>query len=102
MDARILEIIKTVDLEETVFEIGLRSAVGAVRTPGLEENILHARDTMRERLGRPELMELVERFDPRLYNRNATMAERGPDAVGASQGPGSPSFCARRSKSPSL
>ena len=75
MDARILEIIKTVDLEETVFEIGLRSAVGAVRTPGLEENILHARDTMRERLGRPELMELVERFDPRLYNRNATMAE---------------------------
>ena len=75
MDARILEIIKTVDLEETVFEIGLRSAVGAVRTPGLEENILHARDAMRERLGRPELMELVERFDPRLYNRNATMAE---------------------------
>ena len=75
MDARILEIIKTVDLEETVFEIGLRSAVGAVRTPGLEENILHARDTMRERLGRPELMELVERFDPQLYNRNATMAE---------------------------
>ena len=75
MEARILEIIKTVDLEETLFEIGLRSAVGAGRTPGLEDNILHARDTMRERLGRPELMELVERFDPRLYNRNATMAE---------------------------
>ncbi len=75
MDARILEILKTVDLEETLFEIGLKSAVGAVRTSGLEENILRARDTMRERLAQPELMELVERFDPHRYNRNATMAE---------------------------
>ncbi len=75
MEARILEILKTVELEETLFEIGLKSAVGAVHSPGLAENILRARDTMRERLSHPEMMELVERFDPHHYNRNATMAE---------------------------
>ena len=75
METRILEVLKTVDLEETLFEIGLKSAVGAVQSPDLAENILRARDTMRERLGRPELMELVERFDPLHYNRNATLAE---------------------------
>ena len=75
METRILEILKTVDLEETLFEIGLKSAVGSVRTPGLEESILRARETMRERLTQPELMELVERFDPSHYNRNATLAE---------------------------
>ena len=75
METRILEILKTVDLEETLFEIGLKSAVGKVRSPGLAESILRARDTMRERLSQPGLMELVERFDPLHYNRNATLAE---------------------------
>ena len=75
METRILEILKIVDLEETLFEIGLKSAVGSVDSPGLAESILRARDTMHERLGRPELAELVERFDPLHYNRNATLAE---------------------------
>jgi putative ABC transport system ATP-binding protein len=75
METRILEILKIVDLEETLFEIGLKSAVGSVDSPGLAESILRARDTMHERLGRPELAELVERFDPLHYNRNATVAE---------------------------
>jgi len=75
MEARILEILKTVDLEETLFEIGLRSPVGTIDSPGLAENILRARDTMRDRLSGPELMDLVERFDPLRYNRNATLAE---------------------------
>ena len=75
MEDRILEILKTVDLEETLFEIGLKSAVSAVHSPGLAEDILRARDTMRERLSRPEVSELVERFDIARYNRNATMAE---------------------------
>ena len=75
METRILEILKTVDLEETLFEIGLKSAVGSVQTPDLAQNILSAREKMHERLSQPELMELVERFDPLRYNRNATMAE---------------------------
>lgn len=75
MEDRILEVLKTVDLEETLFEIGLKSAVSAVHSPGIADDILRARDTMRERLARPEVSELVERFDIARYNRNATMAE---------------------------
>lgn len=75
MDARILEVLTTVDLEETIFEVGLKSAVNASGTPGLAENILRARDTMRERLNAPGIQELVERFDLSRFNRNATLAE---------------------------
>ncbi len=75
MEDRILQVLKTVDLEETLFEIGLKSAVNSVHSPGLPADILRARETMRERLSHPDVMDLVERFDVARYNRNATMAE---------------------------
>jgi putative ABC transport system ATP-binding protein len=75
MDARILEVLKIVDLEETIFEVGLRSSIEAAKIPGLAESVLRARETMRERLNQPGIQELVERFDLARYNRNATLAE---------------------------
>ncbi len=72
IEDRILEILKTVDLEETLFEIGLKSAVSSVHRPGLADDILRARETMRNH---PDVKDLVERFDIERYNRNATMAE---------------------------
>ncbi len=75
MDARILEVLRVVDLEETIFEVGLRSSVDAAQVPGLSESVLRARETMRERLNLPGIQELVERFDLSRYNRNATLAE---------------------------
>ncbi len=75
MEARILEVLRTVDLEETIFEVGLRSAANSAQDPGLGESILRARETMRERLNQPGIQELVERFDPARFNRNATLAE---------------------------
>ncbi len=72
---RILEVLQIVGLEETLFEIGLRSAVSTHASPELEASILRARDSMHERLGQPELMDLVEQFDLSRYNRNATLAE---------------------------
>ena len=75
MDARILEVLKAVDLEETIFEVGLRSAVNAAQIPGLSDSVLRARGTMRERLNQPGIQELVEQFDLARYNRNATLAE---------------------------
>ena len=75
MEQRLLEMLHLVDLEETLFEIGLRSAVSLGGSPQIEQSILRARATMRERLGQPELADLVEQFDVSRYNRNATMAE---------------------------
>lgn len=75
LDARIAEFLRVVDLEETIFELGLRSAVDGARHPGLAESALRARAAMRARLGAPGMQGLVEQFDAARYNRNATLAE---------------------------
>jgi putative ABC transport system ATP-binding protein len=75
LDARIGEVLKVVELEESIFELGLRSAVDATRHPGLAERALRARAAMRERLTAPDTQGLVEQFDAERYNRNATLAE---------------------------
>jgi putative ABC transport system ATP-binding protein len=75
MDHRILELLSRVDLEETVFELGLRSALDTRRNAALAERLLAARARMRERLQSLGIQDWVERFDPRRYNRNATLAE---------------------------
>jgi ABC-type multidrug transport system ATPase subunit len=75
MDARIVEALKTVELEETIFELGLRSAVDAASHRGLAENVLLAREAIRARLAAPGMQGLVEQFDAGRYNRNATLAE---------------------------
>jgi putative ABC transport system ATP-binding protein len=69
------EVLKTVELEETIFELGLRSAVDADQHAGLAESVLRARAEMRRRLGTAEMQGLVEQFDAERYNRNATLAE---------------------------
>jgi energy-coupling factor transporter ATP-binding protein EcfA2 len=75
MERRILEVLKVVELEETIFELGLRSAVDHSNYPGLEENVLRARAAMSTRLAAPGMQGLVEQFDAGRYNRNATIAE---------------------------
>jgi putative ABC transport system ATP-binding protein len=75
MDALIVDVLKAVELEEAIFELGLRSAVDAASHPGLAENVLRARGAIRARLAAPGMHGLVEQFDAERYNRNATLAE---------------------------
>jgi ABC-type dipeptide/oligopeptide/nickel transport system ATPase subunit len=73
MELRIQALLKRVDLEETIFELGLRSPVDSEL--GLAERVLDARRQMRERLESLGIRDWVESFDPERYNRNATVAE---------------------------
>jgi putative ABC transport system ATP-binding protein len=75
LEQRILEMLKIVELEETIFELGLRSAVDPSHYPGLADNVLRARASIRTRLTEPGIQGLVEQFDAGRYNRNATIAE---------------------------
>jgi putative ABC transport system ATP-binding protein len=75
MDARIVQLLAVVDLEETIFELGLRSAADTRRNATLASRVLDARARMRERLESLGIQDWVERFDPDKYNRNATLAE---------------------------
>jgi putative ABC transport system ATP-binding protein len=75
LDRRIVELLGVVDLEETIFELGLRSTADSRRSDMLAERVLHARTGMRERLSALKIDDWVERFDPDRYNRQATLAE---------------------------
>lgn len=75
LEARIVEVLRVVDLEETIFELGLRSALDPAQHPQLAEGMLRARVAIRARMSAPGMQALVEHFDAERYNRNATVAE---------------------------
>ena len=75
IDQRMVELLRVVDLEETIFELGLRSRAQKHAGADVGERVLAARRHMRERLQGLGIEDWVERFDPAQYNRNATLAE---------------------------
>jgi putative ABC transport system ATP-binding protein len=75
LEERIHQLLRRVELEETIFELGLRSSPDPDRAEQIGEQVLAARARMRERLASLGIQEWVERFDPEKYNRNATLAE---------------------------
>ena len=75
IDQRMVELLRVVDLEETIFELGLRSRAQKHAGGDVDERVLAARRHMRERLQALSIEDWVERFDPATYNRNATLAE---------------------------
>jgi putative ABC transport system ATP-binding protein len=79
LEARIVELLRVVDLEEGIFELGVRSTADLKHKDGahadVPERVLAARGSMRERLESLGIKDWVERWDPAHYNRNATLAE---------------------------
>jgi putative ABC transport system ATP-binding protein len=73
LESRIIELLGTVDLQEAVFELGLR---GRAREGGeIAAQVLNVRRHMLERLESLGIRDRVEHWDPNEYNRNATLAE---------------------------
>ena len=75
LDERIVGLLDVVDLEDSIFELGLRSSADGQRAGLVAERVLYAREQMRERLAALRIADWVERFDPARYIRNATLAE---------------------------
>ena len=75
LELRIQEVLVMVELEETIFELGLRSTINLDQRPDLAEALVRARQSMQQHLSEPGVHNLVERFDPDRYIRNATLAE---------------------------
>lgn len=74
---RLREVLRRVELDEDVFELGLR---GTINMRGdtqdeLSGRLLEARRAFHERLADPAVASLVEGFDPERYNDNATVGE---------------------------
>ena len=75
LDARALEVLRVVQLEEDVFALGLSSAIDPERHPKLVEQILEGRKVLHRRLAELKFRNLVERFDKGSYNFNMSVAE---------------------------
>ncbi|MCZ6483273.1 MAG: ABC transporter transmembrane domain-containing protein [Alphaproteobacteria bacterium] len=64
-----------VEMDDTLYEMGLRGTLDPGERPEIAERLLSAREAIHERLRDPELAGLVEPFDEAKYNDNATVAE---------------------------
>ncbi len=72
---RIVEVLRLVDMDEDVYQLGLKGAIDPAEQPELAEQVLAARKALRDRLKDPEIAPLVELFDRNAYNANMTIAE---------------------------
>jgi putative ABC transport system ATP-binding protein len=74
LDARIVQVLQLVDLDEDVHLFGLRGRLDPDRQPEAAKRILEARRVLTERLAAAGLGHLVERFDPNRYNSNSPLS----------------------------
>ena len=72
---RAVEALRTVGLENDIFEFGLRKIIVPLDYPELTEGILKARKDIHEHLNDPKVADLVQVFDKATYNVNASVAE---------------------------
>lgn len=72
---RILDVLRIVDLEDDIYMLGLRGTIDPAGRPDLAELILKARAEFQKRLTDPTLSQLVEVFDVKRFNENATVGE---------------------------
>jgi putative ABC transport system ATP-binding protein len=75
LDQRIVETLGLIELEDDVYQFGLRGTID-VKTQGeLAERFVQARQALHSRLSDPSLAGLVEQFDIDRYNKNMSVAE---------------------------
>ena len=75
LEERALAVLRVADLEEDVFELGLRGMLDPARAPALASRFLEARAALHERLAASRAGALVELFDRDAYNENLSVAE---------------------------
>jgi putative ABC transport system ATP-binding protein len=75
LEDRLIEVLRIVELDEDVYRLGLYGRVDPDLQPELAEQLIRAREAMRERLTHKDYAGLVESFDPDLYNRNLSVGE---------------------------
>jgi putative ABC transport system ATP-binding protein len=73
--AAALRSLRLVEMEDDVYQLGLRGTIDPRKRPEIAEAILKARADLRARLSDPKLAALIEPFDRGKYNTNASVAE---------------------------
>jgi putative ABC transport system ATP-binding protein len=72
---RVIDTLAMVELENDIYQLGLQSRIDPKVNAAAAGRIIEARLALHKRLAAAEYANLVERFDPATYNRNASIAE---------------------------
>jgi putative ABC transport system ATP-binding protein len=75
LQARMIETLSLVDLEEDIYRLGLTGSIDPQARPAVAEGILRARAALLKRLADEGASDLVVNFDPERYNHQASLAE---------------------------
>jgi len=75
LNRRLIEILRLVNLDQEVYEIGLRRAISPELHPQLTARLIDARQILRQRLSATGKTPLIESFDADTYNTQASVAE---------------------------
>ena len=75
MNARAIEVLSIVDMDDDIYQLGLQSSVDPEAAPELARGVLEARKMLRTRLADLRAAHLVDPFDRDAYNVNMTVAE---------------------------
>jgi putative ABC transport system ATP-binding protein len=86
LDLRIAETLRLLELEDDVYQFGLRGVIDPAKQSELASRLVEARQSLHSRLAEPALRSLVEPFDAERYIANMSVAENllfgapvGPD-----------------------
>jgi ABC-type cobalamin/Fe3+-siderophores transport system ATPase subunit len=75
LNDRAVDVLNMVDMDEDIYQLGLKGAIDPEKQPELATQILQARNALRDRISDPEVAPLVELFDRNRFNSNMTIAE---------------------------
>ncbi len=70
-----IEVLTMVDMDESIYQLGLQGTADPAEQPELTARILAARAALHDRLADPSIASLVEPFDKDSYNTNMSVAE---------------------------
>ena len=73
IDQRLIDVLRLVEMEQDVYRYGLSGTIEPEMRPEVAEGILEAREALLKRLDSEGASDLVVRFDPEAFNRNATL-----------------------------
>jgi putative ABC transport system ATP-binding protein len=75
LDEKITDALRLVELDEDVYQFGLRGTINPSKESDLAARFVGARAELRKRLEDPSLVALVEHFDADRYNKNMSVLE---------------------------
>ncbi len=75
LNDRAVDVLNMVDMDEDVYQLGLKGTIDPDEQPKLAAQILQARNALRDRISDPDVAPLVDLFDRNRFNSNMTIAE---------------------------